>query len=428
MIRKMEFNGKNREKVMRVISQADKPDLTVSGSIIKITEDVRKNGDRALRKYTNKFDGVDVEELRVPRETIRKAYSKIDKNVIPSIKKAAKNIRDFHKQQKDNIRGYVYKNTGYTIEQKYIPVESAGLYIPGGQAPLFSTVLMAGIPAVIAGVKRICIVSPPRCEGDVNPYVLAAADIIGIKEIYRAGGAQAIAALAYGTRSIPKVDKAAGPGNIYSTMAKKHLLGEFGIDAINGPSEVTIVADDSAVKEYVLYDLLAQAEHINGHSVLITDSADLIDYIGREIKHRTKGVFVNVILIKVKRISDAVEIVNFKGPEHLSVFVKNDRKFIREIVNAPAVFAGNLSAVAFGDYIAGANHILPTNGTSRFFSALSVFDFMKHTHIVRCSKKSLEIYGKDAEKMALTETLENHMMSIKIRRINGKTEKRNRKA
>ncbi|MFP4465964.1 MAG: histidinol dehydrogenase [Candidatus Goldiibacteriota bacterium] len=426
MIRKLDFNS-SRKKVFRVISDADKMDMSVPESIIKISEDVRKNGDKALRKYTKKFDGTEPGDLKVPAETIKKSYSKIDKSVVPAMKKAAKNIKDFHKMQMDNIKGYVYRNKGYTIEQKYIPVESAGLYIPGGQAPLFSTVFMAAIPAVIAGVKRICIVSPPRYEGEVNPYVLAAADMTGVKEIYRAGGAHAMAALAYGTRTIPKVNKAVGPGNIYSTMAKKHLLGEFGIDALNGPSEVTIAADDSAVKEYVLYDLLAQAEHVNGHSLLVTDSGALLGFIEKELKSRMKTMPMDVILVKVNKMDDAAEIINFKGPEHLSVFVKNDREFIKKITNAPAVFAGNLSAVAFGDYMAGANHILPTNGTSKFFSALSVLDFIKHTHIVRCRKESLEYYGEDAEKMASTETLMNHMMSIKVRRENGRTKKRNKR-
>ncbi|MFW6210853.1 MAG: histidinol dehydrogenase, partial [bacterium] len=236
-----------------------------------------------------------------------------------------------------------------------------------------------------------------------------------------------MAALAYGTRTIPKVNKAVGPGNIYSTMAKKHLLGEFGIDALNGPSEVTIAADDSAVKEYVLYDLLAQAEHVNGHPLLVTDSGALLGFIEKELKSRMKTMPMDVILVKVNKMDDAAEIINFKGPEHLSVFVKNDREFIKKITNAPAVFAGNLSAVAFGDYMAGANHILPTNGTSKFFSALSVLDFIKHTHIVRCRKESLEYYGEDAEKMASTETLMNHMMSIKVRRENGRTKKRNKR-
>ncbi|HPI03823.1 MAG TPA: histidinol dehydrogenase [Candidatus Goldiibacteriota bacterium] len=416
MIRRFTYSAKNAAAIKEFLKKIDAFSAEVPASVIEITDAVREKGDAALIDYALKFDKAAIKSLKVAPDAVKKAYSLIDKSVIKSIKTAAKNISAFHKMQKDNIKGYVFKNEGYSIEQKYVPLDSAGIYIPGGQAPLFSTVLMAGIPAITAGVKRICIVSPPRYNFEVNPYVLAAADIIGINEIYRSGGAQAIAALAYGTKTIPKVNKVVGPGNIYSTGAKKHLFGTIGIDSINGPSEVTIIADETARPEFVLADMAAQAEHINGHSVLITVSEKLADFTQTGLKNMEKDMAVNAVIIKVKSLKEAAIIANEKAPEHLTVITKNDRAVIAMITNAPAIFAGNYSPVAFGDYVAGANHILPTNGTSKFFSGLSVLDFMKHTHIIRGTKKGMQKFGPAAEKMAETETLINHKKSIEIRR------------
>jgi histidinol dehydrogenase len=332
------------------------------------------------------------------------------------MRQAIKNIEGYHKLQKKNLKDFIYMNYGYKIIQKYLPVESAGIYIPGGQAPLFSTVFMAAIPAKAAGVKKIVLVSPPRYKGEINPYILVAADLIGINDIYRIGGAQAIAALAYGTESIPKVDKIAGPGNIYSTMAKKYLFGTTGIDCINGPSEITIIADETANPDYVFYDLLAQAEHSNGHSLLITTSEQLAQKIENKLKENFKKIDIDIMIIYVKNIKDAIKIANYKAPEHLLIIARETNKILTNIKNAPAIFIGNDTPVAFGDYIAGANHILPTNGTSRFFSALSVLDFLKHTHIIRCSRKALKRFGPSAELMAGTEQLFNHCKSLEIRR------------
>jgi len=236
--------------------------------------------------------------------------------------------------------------------------------------------------------------------------------------MYRAGGAQSVAALGFGTKSIPKVNKVVGPGNIYSTAAKKQLFGTIGIDSINGPSEVTVIADETAKPEFVLYDLLAQAEHINGHSVLITTSVKLADFIEIRLKLKeAEGMQINTAIVVVGSLPDAVDIANEKGPEHLTVCTKASSKVIDKITNAPAIFEGNYSPVAFGDYMAGANHILPTNGTSKFFSGLSVLDFLKHTHIVKASKKTFAALGKDAELMAATETLNFHAKSMEARRL-----------
>jgi histidinol dehydrogenase len=416
MITRLEYSKKSSKEVFNFIDKLDAMSAEIPASVLEIIENVRKNGDDALIFYAEKFDNARLKGLKVQPEDIKKAYKLIDKSVIPSIRKAIKNITDFHSLQRKNIKDYVYKNTGYTIKQKYIPVDSAGIYIPGGQAPLFSTVLMACIPALCAEVKNINIISPPKYNGEVNPYVLVAADMLEIRNIYRSGGAQAIAAFAYGTKTVPKVNKIVGPGNIYSTAAKKHLFGIIGIESINGPSEITIIADDTAKPEFVLYDMLAQAEHVNGHSMLVTTSEKLAAYIESELKKKEAGLKITALIVKVKSLEDAAHIANMKGPEHLTVVTGRNPEIIDLISNAPAIFEGNYSPVAFGDYMAGANHILPTNGTSKFFSALSVLDFLKHTHIVKCSKLAMEKFGPAAEQMAATETLINHKKSMAIRR------------
>jgi histidinol dehydrogenase len=377
-----------------------------------IIADVEKNGDAAVKKYTLKFDGVALTSLKVPEEKIKKAWGSVDARLFKPMLKAAKNIEKYHVMQMKNIRGFVYKNRGYTITHKYIPVDSAALYIPGGQAPLFSTVLMAAIPARVAGVRRIAVISPPRFNGDVNPYILVAADMLGINEIYRIGGAQAVAALSTGTKTIRKVDKIVGPGNIYSTMAKKEVFGKIGIESINGPSEVTIVADDTANPEFVKYDLLAQAEHINGHALLITNSEKFLS----AMKIKLKGIKYDITAVLVKNLDEALKLVNYKAPEHLTVAVKDTGAFISGVRNCSAIFEGNYTPVAFGDYMAGSNHILPTNGTARFFSGLSVLDFLKHTHVVRATREAMDAFGPDAETLAEIETLIYHKKSIMARR------------
>jgi histidinol dehydrogenase len=414
MFERIIYNAKNEKQVLDKIDEMNRFNLDVDGSIIDIVKDVEKNGDDALKRYTKKFDNADIDELKVRPKDIQKALSLVDKRLFKPMARAAKNIEKYHMLQRKNIKDFTFKNTGYTIKQRYLPVESAGIYIPGGQAPLFSTLLMAAIPARIAGVKRIVVVSPPRYKGEVGPYILAAADMLGITEIYRVGGAQAIAALAFGTKSIRKVDKVAGPGNIYSTMAKKYLFGRIGIDSLNGPSEITIIADRTANPSYIALDLLAQAEHINGHSLLITDNAVLADKVGEQIEKY--GVSYSITAVIVKNMTQAVKLANYKAPEHLTIAAKNSGGIISKITGAPAIFEGNFTPVAFGDYMAGANHILPTNGTARFFSGLSVLDFLKHTHIVKCTKKAMLEFGEAAETLAEIETLTGHAASIQARR------------
>ncbi len=394
----------------------NKSDPQVPASVIEIVKAVREKGDEALRLYTKNFDGFEPEQFRVPQASIKKAWSKIDRGVIPAMKTAASNIRRFHKMQMENIRGFVFKNSGYTITHRYIPVDSAGVYIPAGQSPLFSTVFMAVIPAVTAGVRRICVVSPPRSAGEINPYVLVAADMCGINELYRIGGAQAIAALAYGTKSVPRVDKITGPGNIYPTMAKKQVFGAVGIDAISGPSEITVLADDSANPDFIALDLLAQAEHVNGHSLLVTTSRVMMKKVRESLKKLGRNAKYSVTAVLAGSLQEAAEIVNYKAPEHLSVAMKKPETAIRMIRHAPAIFSGNDTPVAFGDYMAGANHILPTNATARFFSGLSVLDYLRHTHVVKCGRQAMKRFGPMAEKMASVEMLPAHAASMAARR------------
>lgn len=416
MIKRINYNDKTSNYIFKHIDSINRTELSVPPAIIGIIKDVRKNKDKALIKYEKKFDGVEIKDFEVKPDIIKRAYSLIDKSILPSMKVAIRNIEKFHNLQKKNLKDFVFTNNGYTITQKYTPLDSVGIYVPGGQVPLFSTVFMATIPAKVAGVKDIIAVSPPKYNGEINPYILVAADMVGIKNIYRVGGAQAIAALAFGTESIPKVDKIAGPGNIYSTMAKKYLFGTAGIDCINGPSEITIIADETANPDFIFYDLAAQAEHSNGHSLLITTSKQTALFVEKKLRRNFKQKEIDIMIIYVRKISDAVALANYKAPEHLLIIAKNSVKILNGIKNAPAIFIGNDTPVAFGDYIAGANHILPTNGTSRFSSGLSVLDFLKHIHIVRCTKSAIKKFGPFAEKMAKKEKLYNHCKSIEIRR------------
>ncbi len=414
MLKKFFCSEKNLKKIYKEIDKMNDFNIEISQNVIKIIRDIKKDGDKAIKIYTKKFDKVNIENLKVTDKDIKNAYKKIDKKILPAIKVAIKNVKRFHLIQLQNLKGFVFENDGYKIVQKYIPLNSVGIYIPGGQAPLFSTVIMACVPAIVAKVKRIVITSPPTCNNNINPYILVTADMLGIKEIYKVGGPMAIAALTYGTETIQKVDKVVGPGNIYSTMAKKYVFGSIGIDGLNGPSEITILTDESANPNFVLLDLLAQAEHINGHSLLITTNKTVADFITDYFINNKIDYDVTIII--VKDLKRGVDLINYKAPEHLEIIVRKPEKIINLIKNAPAIFVGNYSAVAFGDYIAGANHILPTNGTAKFSSALSIFDFIKHTHIVFCEKKALYKYGEKVEKLAEKEGLLNHKLSIKFRR------------
>jgi histidinol dehydrogenase len=298
---------------------------------------------------------------------------------------------------------------GVVLGEKFTPLDKVGIYIPAGTAPLVSTVYMTVLPAKIAGVKRIILITPPDKQGHINPHILVVADLLKVNEIYRVGGAQGIAALAYGTKTIPKVDKIVGPGNIYVSEAKRQVFGYLDIDMIAGPTELVIIANRHSEPKYIITDLRAQAEHAHGLAILITNSKGL----AKEVKNELADI--NGFIILTKNLTQAVEIANKIAPEHLEILVKNPQRLVKDINNAGAIFLGPYSPTAVGDYVAGPSHVLPTHGTARFFSGLSVLDFIKTSHIISYSKKALEKVREPLEKIAGIEGMSKHLDSVKAR-------------
>lgn len=399
-------------------------------TVREIVGEVKKRGDQALFEYTLKFDKVRLDEqlVKVSKSEIKKAVKQVEKKYLNALKKAAVNIKDFHKEQKDRSWQKQSK-VGKISGQICRPLESAGIYVPGGRASYPSSVLMTAIPAKVAKVKNIIMVTPPNKEGNINPETLAAADIAGVDEIYRVGGAQAIAALAYETNSIPKVDIIVGPGNIYVTLAKKLVFGEVKIDMTAGPSEILIFADSNANPKYIAADLLSQAEHDPlASSILVTNSDKLKTKVKEEIKKQLvklgkkdiiKESLKNYgLLIKIKKSSDAVKIINQIAPEHLELMLENPFDLLPRIKNAGSIFLGEYSPEPMGDYYAGPNHVLPTEGTARFFSPLSVRDFVKFSSYIYYSKEAFEKEADDVITLAKGEGLTAHANSIEIRQEN----------
>ncbi|NQT89956.1 MAG: histidinol dehydrogenase [Candidatus Omnitrophica bacterium] len=376
--------------------------------VARIIEDVRLNGDDALIKYTRKFDKVKMKarQLRVNTGEINGSYQDMDPKLVSSFKVAIENVTAFYKKQLKKSWKIKDKD-GIALGEKITPIETVGIYIPAGTAPLASTVYMTVIPAKVAGAKRIVIITPPNEYASVQPYILVMANLLGVDEVYKAGGAQAIAAMAFGTKTIPKVDKIVGPGNPYVAEAKRQVYGYADIDMIAGPSEVVIIADESANSEYIAADMAAQSEHLMGLSVLITKSKRLIKSIRQQ---PIKG-----IVIPVKSLNEAVEIANTLAPEHLQLMVKDPKKLLNKVRNAGAVFLGEYSPTALGDYIAGPSHVLPTGGSARFFSGLSIWDFLKGIHVISYSKRALELVKDDIKKIAELEGLKKHSESIDAR-------------
>jgi histidinol dehydrogenase len=378
--------------------------------VTKIIEDIRLLGDEALIRYTKKFDGVKLSprQLRVAEIEISGAYQNISPNFVSSLKVAIENINRFYR--KTIRRSWRIKDCdGVILGENYIPLERVGVYIPAGTAPLVSTVYMSVLPAKIAGVKKIALISPPDRNGYINPHILVVADLLKVDEIYRVGGAQGIAALAYGTKTIERVDKIVGPGNVYVSEAKRQVFGQVDIDMIAGPTELVIIANHSSDPNFIVADIMAQAEHSKGLAILITNSKGL----AREVKSRTQACSGCIIL--TKNLEEAVEVANKIAPEHLEIMLKNPRKILRGIRNSGAIFLGHFSPAALGDYVAGPSHILPTAGTARFFSGLSVCDFLKSSHIIGYSRKALEKVKEPLEKIAGIEGLSKHLDSIKVR-------------
>ena len=401
------------------------PETNVEDIVADIIYDVRKNGDEALFKYCEKFDKAKLESLAVTEEEISEAVNSVDEKFLDILKRAAKNIRKFHENQVRNSF-IINDENGIVAGQKIIPVDRAGLYVPGGTAAYPSTVLMDSIPAKIAGCQEVVMVTPPNSEGKVNPVILAAAYVAGVDKIFKVGGAQAIAALAYGTESIPKVDKIVGPGNAFVAEAKTQVFGMVSIDMIAGPSEILVVADKTCNPKYVAADLLSQAEHDKmASAVLVTDSKELAEAVSAEIENQLPllerweiaraSIDNNGKIIVADTLDAAIDIANEIAPEHLELCVDNPFDYLDQIRHAGSIFMGKNCPEALGDYFAGPNHTLPTSGTARFSSPLSVDDFVKKTQYTYYTKNALERVARDVEYFAEKEGLTAHAKSAVIR-------------
>lgn len=394
----------------------------VNETVENILKDVKKRGDKALFEYTKKFDKVDLKTLEVSEEEIQKAFDTIDKELLEVIKYSHDNIKLFHEKQVRN-NFIVKKENGVSLGQIINPIEKVGLYVPGGTAAYPSTVLMNAVPAKIAGCKEIIMVTPPTSDGTILPSLLVAAKIAGVDRIFKVGGAQSIAALSYGTESIPKVYKIVGPGNIYVAMAKKMVYGEVSIDMIAGPSEVLIIADDSANPVHVAADLLSQAEHDKlAASILVTNSKELAKNVAEQLEIQLKELEREEIarvsietqgrIIITKTIDEAIKISNEIAPEHLELAVSNPFELLTRVKNAGSIFMGHNTPEPLGDYLAGPNHTLPTSGTAKFSSPLSVDDFIKKSSFIYYSKKGLEEVKDKVIKFAESEGLTAHARSV----------------
>ena len=396
-------------------------------AVAEIIETVKKGGDEALFSYTEKFDHckMDASHIRVNREEIDEAYQKVDADFVEVMKKSAANIRAFHEKQLRNS-WFDPKPDGTILGMKILPIAIAGVYVPGGKAAYPSSVLMNVLPAKVAGVERIIMTTPPGADGKVNPGTLVAAHIAGVDEIYKVGGAQAIAAMAFGTQSIPKVDKITGPGNIFVALAKKACFGYVSIDSIAGPSEILVIADETANPRYVAADLLSQAEHDElASAILITTSETLADQVSVEVDRFVANLSRREIIEKslnnygyillVDSLDEAADTANEIASEHLEILTKDPFAMMTKIRNAGAIFLGEYSSEPLGDYFAGPNHVLPTNGTARFFSPLNVDDFLKKTSIISYSRPALEKIHQDIECFAENEGLTAHANSIRVR-------------
>ncbi len=378
---------------------------SIEKTVREIITEVKKDGDKAVLRFTRDFDGYSLNSvgLRLSDNALQDSVNKVSKEFLKALKKAKKNIEVF--QRKVLPKSWQMTRNGITTGEKYSPIETVGIYVPGGKYPYPSTVLMTAVPAKVAGVKKIVMVTPPN---NVNNDVLAAAYLCGVNEVYQVGGAQAIAALAYGTETIPKVDKIVGPGNVYVSVAKKLVFGDVGIDTIAGPSEVIVIADDSVKTEYVITDLMAQAEHGSGaNALLLTCSAKLYKRVKAKIGH-----VKNVKLHLAENNQEIIAITDQQAPEHVEVLTRDAVSLSKKITNAGAIFAGAYSPTATGDYLAGPSHVLPTGRTARFASGLSSADFVKRSSLVSCTRQALQKNAKDIIALAEREGLKYHGASI----------------
>jgi histidinol dehydrogenase len=413
-------------ELKRIINRGETATEEVAIIVKEVVERVRKHGDPAVLEYTLKFDRVTLalKDLKISPEEIKNAYTKVETKKVDALKYAAQNIRAFHEKQK--INSWVSQEAdGVILGQLARPIQSAGVYVPGGKACYPSTVLMNVIPAKVAGVEQLIMCSPIP-GGTMNPYILVAADIAGVSEIYKIGGAQAIAAMAYGTASIPKVDKIVGPGNIYVATAKRYVFGQVDIDMIAGPSEILVIADHSANPTFVASDLLSQAEHDElASSMLVTTSRELAESVSAEIERQLanlnrkeiarKAIDRFGVIVIVGDLQEAAEVSNSIAPEHLELAVEKPFELLALIKNAGAIFLGHYTPESVGDYIAGPNHVLPTGGTARFFSPLSTDSFMKKSSLIFYTREGLDKVGEAVMQIADVEGLEAHGNTIRVR-------------
>lgn len=396
-------------------------------TVNEILENVKKNGDEAVFSYTKQFDHatIDSSNLYVTEEEINEAYEQVDSELVEIMKKSIANIRSFHEKQVRNS-WFTTREDGVILGQRVTPLASVGVYVPGGKAAYPSSVLMNIIPAQVAGVKRIVMTTPPGADGKVNPATLVAAHLAGATEVCKVGGAQAIAALAYGTESIPKVDKIAGPGNIFVALAKKTVYGHVSIDSVAGPSEIMVLADETANPRYVAADLLSQAEHDElASAILVTTSKELAEKVSAEVEAFAAELSRKDIIRKsienygyillADSMESAIETVNEIASEHLEILTANPFDTMTRVKNAGAIFLGEYSSEPLGDYFAGPNHVLPTNGTAKFFSPLSVDDFIKKSSVISYSKEALKEVHEDIIRFAKAEHLTAHANSIAVR-------------
>ncbi len=426
MIRIAKADGvSERELINQLKARSGEIDRKVTSAVTDILNNVKQNGDDAVREYTLKFDGHMPSKFEISREEIDSSPDKCDRDFILALYKAADNIRDFHARQKQQS-WLEPKQNGVILGQRIRGLKRVGVYVPGGTAAYPSSVLMNVIPAKIAGVKEIVMVTPPQKDGTANPDILATAKIAGVDRVFLMGGAQAVAALAYGTQSVPKVDKIVGPGNIFVATAKKLLYGTVDIDMIAGPSEILIVADKSANPKFLAADLMSQAEHDKmASAILLTTSEETANETAKELSRQMQTLERRDIIeqslndfgaiIVCKDISEAVDFANELAPEHLELAVENPMEYIGRVDNAGSVFLGHYSPEPLGDYFAGPNHVLPTSGTARFFSPLSVDSFIKKSSFIYYTEPALSEAKDDIIKLAETEGLTAHANSIKVR-------------
>ena len=427
MIRIAKADGvSERELINQLKARSGEIDRKVTSAVTDILNNVKQNGDDAVREYTLKFDGHMPSKFEISREEIDSSPDKCDRDFILALYKAADNIRDFHARQKQQS-WLEPKQNGVILGQRIRGLKRVGVYVPGGTAAYPSSVLMNVIPAKIAGVKEIVMVTPPQKDGTANPDILAAAKIAGVDRVFLMGGAQAVAALAYGTQSVPKVDKIVGPGNIFVATAKKLLYGTIDIDMIAGPSEILVIADKTAKPEFLAADLMSQAEHDRmASAILITPEEDLAKATAAEIERQMQTLSRKDIIkesienfgaiIVCENMAEAVDFANELAPEHLEVCCENPLEYIGKLDNAGSVFLGNYSPEPLGDYFAGPNHVLPTSGTARFFSPLSVDDFIKKSSFIYYTEAELLKAADDIIRIAETEELTAHANSIAVRK------------